>query len=438
MSENKRVRYYTNPAFCQQSEYYPEQQPINTPPPPITTTLKRCSSMREAPIGANSSPQKFERHSSLRYPAQTRTKLQQYEMDENEIRINQQVISQLQMTDMNINQNRYAYIPNTGGYQTKLIERQRVIQQHRYEMIPSDEEEEEEEEMEQIRELSPSRVFYTTSPVDYNGNTPPRPVPAPRRNIPIKSPPIINQTIVKTVQSTHTTPTPNIHSPPVTPQKKYNPIATQKLQELIITPRKTPTRAQSFHSPNYRAKSPPPVYPGPLTPHQTPHKQPPYVSPPLYHPQYRQQVVSPRAQQKLQYTPKKEYPIMDVRNTAVIQPLRPVPTQSVYSETTLSGKSSDGNSSWMNLSIHKDNSSATLAVAALMMILCGALTSGFCFYMISVVGRKYYLDFALVAGFTCFVLGLLGFRTRSCRWLPNRNYISGKNEKYLFSAFKTS
>jgi hypothetical protein len=59
------------------------------------------------------------------------------------------------------------------------------------------------------------------------------------------------------------------------------------------------------------------------------------------------------------------------------------------------------------------------------MTLCGGVTSGLCSYMMYVIGRSYFLDFGMVAGFTCLTLGVLGFRTRRCYWLPNRNYISG-------------
>ncbi|OWR50293.1 putative sanpodo [Danaus plexippus plexippus] len=41
------------------------------------------------------------------------------------------------------------------------------------------------------------------------------------------------------------------------------------------------------------------------------------------------------------------------------------------------------------------------------------------------MGRRYYLDFGVLSGFTCFLLGLLGLRSRRNQLLPNRNYISG-------------
>lgn len=150
-----------------------------------------------------------------------------------------------------------------------------------------------------------------------------------------------------------------------------------------------------------------------IDPFCTPNKTPPKV--------IRHQ--TPKAQQKLNYTlsTRQENVMENKRHTAVIAPICSSPVQSVYSETTFSNKTE----SWMNLSIKKPVQ-GTLAVAAVMMILCGGLTSALCFYMVSVVGRMYYLDFGIVSGFACLLLGLLAFRSRNCHWLPNRNYISGK------------
>lgn len=41
-------------------------------------------------------------------------------------------------------------------------------------------------------------------------------------------------------------------------------------------------------------------------------------------------------------------------------------------------------------------------------------------------GRLYYLDIGVISGFAAIALGILGFKSRQCDWLPNRNYISGK------------
>lgn len=181
--------------------------------------------------------------------------------------------------------------------------------------------------------------------------------------------------------------------------RRGNPIATQKLHELLSTPKKSAKPPVNFTPQK------------PLSPRRTP-----------THFATATQQQTPRAQQKLNYAlATRQIPQDNKRHTAVIAPICSSPIQSVYSETTYSNKSE----SWMNLSMSKAPVQATLAVAALMMTLCGGVTSGLCLYMVSIMGRLYYLDFGIVAGFTCFLLGLLGFRSRNCRWLPNRNYISG-------------
>lgn len=88
----------------------------------------------------------------------------------------------------------------------------------------------------------------------------------------------------------------------------------------------------------------------------------------------------------------------------------------------------------MNLSSVKGNASGqALVVAAFIMFLCGLVTTGLCFYMLSFMGRPYYLDFSTVAGFTCAVMGVLGCRARNVYWLPNRNYLSGYLVLSVFS-----
>lgn len=39
--------------------------------------------------------------------------------------------------------------------------------------------------------------------------------------------------------------------------------------------------------------------------------------------------------------------------------------------------------------------------------------------------RSYFLDLGIISGFATATLGLMGFRSRQCDWLPNRNYVSG-------------
>lgn len=131
-----------------------------------------------------------------------------------------------------------------------------------------------------------------------------------------------------------------------------------------------------------------------------------------------------RAQQKLNYTLATRHCAPDKRNVAMVAPICSSPVQSVYSETTASNRTA----SWMNLSAYRPPVHASLTAAALMMTVCGGLATVLCFYMVSVMGRLYFLDFGIVSGFACLVLGMLGFGSRShYRWLPNRNYMSGND-----------
>lgn len=49
--------------------------------------------------------------------------------------------------------------------------------------------------------------------------------------------------------------------------------------------------------------------------------------------------------------------------------------------------------------------------------------------------RSYFLDLGIISGFAAATLGLMGFRSRQCDWLPNRNYISGYILVTVFSLF---
>ncbi|KAI8441591.1 hypothetical protein MSG28_015165 [Choristoneura fumiferana] len=239
---------------------------------------------------------------------------------------------------------------------------------------------------------------------------------------------------------------------------KKNLIATQKLHELLSTPRKlksyasqpsvriTPNKTISpirFTETPQRIVSSTPtrgVTPSKSCANLTSSRNP--ASP-----------ISPKAQQKLNYgTPgeferpdvfvtsfreksrersfdldrreasresRREYdrrsPKKDKKSTAIIIPRVAAPP-SVYSDETYKSFTSVKTVS---------AAAASLTIAALMLTLCGGLTTGLSFYMMYTVGRRYYLDFGVLAGFTCFLLGLLGLRSRRQQLLPNRNYISG-------------
>ncbi|XP_023942891.2 uncharacterized protein LOC112049286 [Bicyclus anynana] len=234
-----------------------------------------------------------------------------------------------------------------------------------------------------------------------------------------------------------------------------NLIATQKLHELLSTPRKLKSYASQPSVRITPSKGDSPRYPG--TPMKIISSTPTQVTPskscanltltrnmtPATSP------ISPKAQQKLNYgvsdfdrqdvfvtsfRDKRERSFdMDRRensresrserrleqrrdkNTAVIMPRVAPQSPSVYSEETYKSFSS----------LKTNATAASLTIAALMLTLCGGLTTGLSFYMMYTMGRRYYLDFGVLSGFTCFLLGLLGFRSRRNQLLPNRNYISG-------------
>ncbi|XP_018327725.1 uncharacterized protein LOC108738691 [Agrilus planipennis] len=212
---------------------------------------------------------------------------------------------------------------------------------------------------------------------------------------------------------------------PASVRKGGNAVATQKLHELLSTPKKTSQRSSSAsHTPQGMS----PVHQTlSYLPQLVPVTKSPFITSlsPLNNNKPLRK--APKAQQKLNYALSTRQMTKDQRHTAIVTPICSSPVQS---ETTYSTRSE----SWMNVSIHKKPVHATLAAAALMMVICGGLASGLCFYMISVMGRLYFLDFGIVSGFACFVLGLLGFRSRNYYyWLPNRNYMSGYIILTLFS-----
>ncbi|XP_059613920.1 uncharacterized protein LOC132260036 [Phlebotomus argentipes] len=182
--------------------------------------------------------------------------------------------------------------------------------------------------------------------------------------------------------------TPQRPAPPVpisslTPQKN---LATQKLHELLSTPpQKTPQK-----------RIPAPLQPQtstPLKPHITPQRRL----------RYEEQQLGHQA--------------ADIRTTAVISPRLQAPS---FYDAPSSTKS------WTNLSFQKvANATATIGAVSLMLILCGMMNSGLSIYMVARVGRSHYLDTGIISGFAAVALGFLGFRSRQCDWLPNRNYISG-------------
>ncbi|KPI96630.1 StAR-related lipid transfer protein 3 [Papilio xuthus] len=248
-------------------------------------------------------------------------------------------------------------------------------------------------------------------------------------------------------------------SSPIMSQK--NLIATQKLHELLSTPRKLKSYASQPSvritpnkqtSPNLYVDTPKKLISSTPTQGVTPSKSCANLS----IMRSGTSPISPKVPQKLNYGLSDEFQRQDVfvtsfreksrersfdmdrreasresrrnydnrgrdsqrrdKNTAIIMPRVAPQSPSVYSEETYKSLSS----------LKAVNSSfASLTIAALMLTLCGGLTTGLSFYMMYTMGRRYYLDFGVLSGFTCFLLGMLGLRSRRNQLLPNRNYISG-------------
>ncbi|XP_049882721.1 uncharacterized protein LOC126378415 [Pectinophora gossypiella] len=225
---------------------------------------------------------------------------------------------------------------------------------------------------------------------------------------------------------------------------KKNLIATQKLHELLSTPRKLKSYASQPSvriTPNKSIDSPRHHTPRSIissTPHVTPSKSCANLS-------IARQTspISPKAQKNLNYGLPEGFERHDVfvtsfrtekdrsfeeverkeskrdrskKTTAVISPRVASPPSEANTDETYKSLS--------NLKA-VNSATASLTIAALMLTLCGGLTTGLSFYMMYSMGRRYYLDFGVLSGFTCFLLGLLGFRSRRQQLLPNRNFISG-------------
>lgn len=423
MTSRSQQNFYSNPAFCQQSEFYNAQRCNQRALSPGRTPTNR----RQSPLGAQTPVHVLE--TSIRNTKNDNAKEHENEYEQefyeemlvddngyvqqkkilvvsspnneaakiyrNAENNNQQQArtgSRYASIPLEKNHNRYEYIPMTTQEQYPITKQQE--NNHRYEEIP---------DIEQPIPKTSGR--YALVPLEE--------VPNQNRYAVItqngiQKPPtfdFIKEDNQRETQSPHRnknyqrTSYADQQMYNQQPQRKGNPIATQKLYELLQTPKK------SFRPPQL-----------PVTPQQTPRKQQ-ELSPTIVMP-HRTTRHIPKAQQKLNYTIGHA---QDRKHTAIVAPICSSPAQSVYSETTYSKTESE-----INLSMKKPPVQGTLAVAALMMFLCGGVTSGLCFYMISIMGRLYFLEFGVVSGFTCLLFGILGFRTRNCYWLPNRNYISGK------------
>lgn len=149
---------------------------------------------------------------------------------------------------------------------------------------------------------------------------------------------------------------------PRTPTK--NPIATQKLHELLSTPRKETLQRQGSYQ-TIIQKSPNQFQ--------------------LQNTVYGTQERTNFTPQKLKYENKQMHPqSMEQRTTAIISPR--LHQQSVYMDSTM-----DGDKPWPHESFQKvENATATIAVISLMLVLTGVLNSGLCLYMVTDVSNTFY------------------------------------------------
>lgn len=467
MSRPKKQGSYTNPAFCQQSEFFDSrckspqrrQSPVGAQTVHILDTSIR--SIQEEPL-----PPRPSTANSVRshYEVEECDEEQEFyeEMivdDRGAIQEKKFVVVHQQHQHIQGTPGRLDYIPlqkqqlqqqhaqNTTRGRSRVASPPKVLYHeevdastgrlHRYATIPTDDElDDDDDECEEAHEVEEheippqqpqqqqQRQHFALVPVSEIKNNKryavitqedianaSRPVttmarPSPRLS-PMPSP--------VRLYPQHVVPTSGPSIPtqiPVQLQRRPapNPLATQKLHELLTTPKKNvPVSAMSPLSPIS------PIQPIRGSLRNTP---------------------PPRAQQKLNYTigsrplakgATASQPV-DKRHTAIVAPICSSPVQTVYHETTFTDKMDpDG-------VVCKSNpAQKTIAVAAFMMILCGAVTTGLSIYMISYLGRNYYLDFGILSGSICFMLGLLGFRSRQVYWLPNRNYISGYFVLSVFS-----
>lgn len=220
-----------------------------------------------------------------------------------------------------------------------------------------------------------------------------------------------------------------------TPPKKPNPLATQMLHELLSTPRRqdfTPKNSpQRLDMVNPKIVSSTPKR-NEFKPQKLQYDHQMHQSTSTYsmlqHQARAELIQKQQQQQQLQQCDA----AAAARTTAVITPRLNVANgecgNGIYGETTTTSSATDHNKSWQNASFHKiAHASATIGAVSLMLILCGFMNSGLSLYFTSKIGREYYLDMSIFAGFAAIALGILGFKSRRCDWLPNRNYISGKH-----------
>ncbi|KAL1501178.1 hypothetical protein ABEB36_006558 [Hypothenemus hampei] len=361
--------FYSNPAFCQQSEFYHGQQKrvaLSPRKSPVGAQNRAVYESQEGECLDNVEEQEFYEEVIVDDKGFIKGKKVVVVAQNNEgqkyIRVPQKERSesfrrtqQRYQSPPRTQATRYEYIPMQEQHEVPPLVKEPLRQTvHRYAVIEPDEEE---------TELQSTKPRYALVPI--NQVVPPQKhrYEYIQQSSPVKSPQ--NGPRYEYIPQQHSTPTKQYQSPC---RPGTNPVATQKLHEILSTPkrvRKDPFRTE----------------------------------------------IRSLNQDKLR---------------AVVPPMCSSPVQSIYGETTLK--------SWTNSSVNgKSTNGSALAVAAFIMFLCGLANTGLSFYMLSFMGRPYYLDFSTIAGFTCAAMGILGCRSRHVYWLPNRNYLSGYLVLTLFS-----
>jgi hypothetical protein len=225
---------------------------------------------------------------------------------------------------------------------------------HRYAVIPTeDEDEEEEEETCLSNESLETTVQHKYSTIREQRPLPPKPMPI--------------------VVATHRTPQKRVivdqacPTPPalVTP-RKANPLATQKLHELLSTPQKQ-MRSQGN------------------TPRTTPRRLPPQTK--IFASTPKQETTTDFVPQKLSYEQQTRNTIkamahLEARTTAVIIPRRQKAPSSVYSDSESCSKS------WQSVAHNIGNATATIGTVTLMMFVCGLMNSGLSLYLTTKVSTS--------------------------------------------------
>ncbi|GLH00164.1 Uncharacterized protein GBIM_06610, partial [Gryllus bimaculatus] len=131
-----------------------------------------------------------------------------------------------------------------------------------------------------------------------------------------------------------------------------------------------------------------------------------------------------------------------IGTTAVVAPL---PIKAVakalarkhFKETSPKGK---GGTNWHE-EIHSEsepvNSSSCLNALGIVLSSSGTAIMLIGMYLLATEGRRYYLDFGLLAGVVALGLSLLAFRVRRWYLPPNRNFLSGMTVSCALSILET-